>query len=220
MNKDVKAIIFDLDGTLVDSEPLQYQAFNEVFSRYGHPVSPEEYDQWRGWQVVPRWIEARGLTLQPEPIREQKKLIYDRLIRDEVTLKPGARQLVEKGAEHFRLAIASGSRRDSIAGCMEKFDLVHHFDVFCSTTEVDRGKPDPDVLLETARRLRVAPENVVVIEDSITGLGAANAAGMSCIVCPDSFLPAPPEALGGAALIVSSLEEISLENIKQLAAGE
>ena len=53
MNKEVKAIIFDLDGTLVDSEPLQYQAFNEAFSRYGHPVSLEEYDQWRGWQVVP-----------------------------------------------------------------------------------------------------------------------------------------------------------------------
>ena len=73
MNKDVKAIIFDLDGTLVNSEPLQYQAFNEVFSRYAHPVSPEEYDRGRGWQVVPQWIEARGLTLQPDSIREQIK---------------------------------------------------------------------------------------------------------------------------------------------------
>lgn len=216
----VEAIIFDLDGTLVDSEPLQYQAFNEVFSRYGHPASPEEYDVWRGWQVVPRWIESHSLTLRPEPVRGEKKVIYDRLIRDEVALKPGARQLVEMAAKHFRLGIASGSRLDSIAGCMEKFGLIHHFETLCSTTEVNRGKPNPDVLIETARRLSVAPENVVVIEDSVTGLGAANAAGMPCIVCPDSFLPAPREALGGAALIVGSLAEVSVEKIKQLATPE
>ncbi len=216
----VEAIIFDLDGTLVDSEPLQYQAFNEVFSRYGHPATPEEYDVWRGWQVIPRWIETRGLTLQPEPIREEKKAIYDRLIRDQVTLKPGARQLVEMASEHFRLGIASGSRRDSITGCMEKFDLIHHFETLCSTTEVNRGKPHPDVLFEAARRMSIAPGSAIVVEDSVTGLQAANAAGMPCIVCPDSFLTAPREALGTAALIVRSLEEVSIEQIKQLTTGE
>ena len=215
----VEVIIFDLDGTLVDSEPLQYQAFNEVFSRHGHPVSPEEYDEWRGWQVVPRWIESRGLSLPSELIRQRKKVVYDRLIRDEVTLKPGARQLVEQAVEHFRLGIASGSRRDSIVECLEKFDLIRHFEVLCSTTEVGRGKPHPDVLLETARKMSVMPASVVVVEDSVTGLRAANAAGMRCIVCPDSFLAPSPASLELASLVVRSLEEVSIEQIKQLAAG-
>ena len=212
----IEVVIFDLDGTLVDSEPLQYQAFNAVFSQHGHPASPAQYDQWRGWQVIPRWIETHGLSIRPEPLRQQKKAIYDQLIRDQVTLKPGARVLVETLSQHFRLGIASGSRRESIERCMEKFDLLKHFEVVCSTSEVGRGKPHPDVLLETLRRLSASPGDAVVIEDSITGLGAANAAGTPCIVCPDSFLPAPPEALSNAALLVRSLEEVSVEQIKQL----
>ena len=216
----IEAVIFDLDGTLVDSEPLQYQAFNEVFSRHGHPVTPLEYDEWRGWQVIPRWIESRGLSVHPDPIRAEKKIVYEHLIRDQVTLKSGARSLVELTASHFRLAIASGSRRDSIVKCLEKFGLLHHFDTLCSVTELGRGKPHPDVFLEAARQMCISPSNAVVVEDSVTGLGAANAAGMPCIVCPDSFLPAPREALGGAALVVGSLQEVTIRQIKQLATGE
>ena len=213
----IEGVIFDLDGTLIDSEPLQYRSFNDVFRRHGHPVSPQEYDEWRGWQVIPRWIESRGLSLDPDPVRAQKKQIYDQLIRTEVTLKPGARALVESAAQRLRLGIASGSRRESIVSCLEKFDLLQHFEALCSSTDVGRGKPHPAVLHETARRLSLSPESAVVIEDSIMGLRAAEAAGMACIVCPDQFLPAPREALGNAAMVVESLEHLTLEQILAIA---
>ncbi len=97
---------------------------------------------------------------------------------------------------------------------------MRYLETLCSTTEVNRGKPQPDVFLETARRMSIAPESAIVVEDSVTGLQAANAAGMPCIVCPDSFLPAPREALGTAALIVRSLAEVTIEKIQQLTIGE
>lgn len=216
----IETLIFDLDGTLVDSEPLQFQAFNEVFSQHGHPVSPTEYDQWRHWQVIPRWIESRGLTLHPDPIRRAKKAVYDRLIRDQITLKPGAKQLVESASTHFRLAIASGSRRESIEQCMSKFDLLQHFEILCSTADVGHGKPHPAVFIQAARQMSILPTNAVVIEDSVTGLEAANAAGMRCIVCPDTFLPAPRASLSTADLIVDSLEDLTITQIKRLATVE
>ena len=216
----IEAIIFDLDGTLVDSEPLQFQAFNEAFSQHGKPATPAEYDQWRHWEVIPRWIESRGLSLHPDSIRAVKKSVYDRLIREKITLKPGARELVETASAHFRLAVASGSRRDSIMRCLNKFALLERFETLCSTSEVGHGKPHPGVFIETARKMSIPPAKAVAIEDSVTGLKAAKSAGMACIVCPDQFLPAPRSLLRTADLIVDSLEDLTVEKIKQLAPGK
>ena len=211
-----EVIIFDLDGLLVDSEPVQFRAFNEVFGRFAEPMTHQEYRAWRGWKVAGRWIEARGLVLDPDQLRAQKKLVYDRLIKEEIELKPGARQFVSLAAGHYRLCVASGSRRDSIEGCLQKFSLRSHFENVFSATELERGKPHPDVFLEAARHMQVEPRNAVVVEDSVPGLRAAQAAGMKCIVCPDAFLPEPADHFQGASLLVDSLAELNVEGINAL----
>lgn len=213
-----EVVIFDLDGLLVDSEPLQYRAFNEVFSRYGCPLRFDEYLRWRDWQLTPRWIEHYGLSLDAEVVRAEKKKVYDRLVREEVALKPGAESLVHLAAGHCRLCIASGSRLESIEACLEKFGLLGHFQSLVSTTTVGRGKPHPDVFLEAASRMSVVPERALVVENAASGLRAARAAGMRCIVCPDAFAPDPPEHYEDADLIVRNLEEVTIEVLRELAA--
>jgi beta-phosphoglucomutase len=141
----IGVVIFDLDGLLVDSEPVQFRAFNDVFSRHGSPMSHDEYQSWRGWQVTGQWIESRGLDLDPDIRRAEKKLGYGRLIQREVELKPAAEEFVNLVAQHFRLCVASGSRRDSIEACLEKFELRALFEMVFSATELKRGKPDSDV---------------------------------------------------------------------------
>ncbi len=212
-----EAVIFDLDGLLVDSEPLQYRAFNEVFSRYGHPLSFDDYLRWRDWKLTSRWAELHNVPVNPEVIRGEKKDVYYQLIRDEMNLKPGARTLVKLAATYCRLCVASGSRIESIESCLEKFALKEHFEILISATMVTRGKPFPDVFLEAASQLSVSPEQALVVENSANGLRAAQAAGMSCIVCPDSSAPDPIEEYEGAALVVNSCDEVTFVQLEQLA---
>ncbi len=168
----IEVAIFDLDGLLVDLEPVWFRAFNDVFYRHGSLMSHDEYQSWRGWQVTGEWTESRGLDLDPDTLRAEKKLVSGRLIQREVELKPGAEEFVNLVAQYFRLCVASGSRRDSTEACLEKFDLRALSGMVFSATELKRGKPDLDVFLEAVRQVDVKPANAVVVEDSVPGLRA------------------------------------------------
>jgi len=138
------------------------------------------------------------------------------LIRDDVELKPGAESFVTLVAQHFRLCVASSSRRDSIEACLVKFELCAAFEELFSATELTRGKPRPDVFLEAVCQMQVEPSNAVVVEDSVPGLRAAEAAGMRCIVCPDTSLLEPAERCCGVTVLVTSLAELTIETIRTL----
>jgi HAD superfamily hydrolase (TIGR01509 family) len=214
----LELVIFDLDGLLVDSEPLQYQAYRDAFSRHGIELALQDWPQWHRLEAsAARWISVHNLPLDPEQIRLEKKILYDALIAQELCLKPGARQLVETLAQKFRLCVASGSRPESIEACLVRFSLQSFFECQVSATLLARKKPYPDVYLEALAKMQVRPGRAIAIEDSVTGLKAASAAGIKCIVCPDTFLPMPLSELDGAALIVDSLENLSLSQIERLA---
>jgi len=213
----IEVIIFDLDGLLIDSQPLQYKTYNQVFSEYGYPISCED------WQLmvtqsysIQRWIEEHKLPLDPESIRNQKKEIYDPLIREELQLKPGAKKTVELLSRKYQLCIASSSRIESIQASLEKFSLIDYFKVLMSDTTALRGKPFPDIFLKAASQMKTMPNRCVVIEDAVGGLRAAKEAGMLCIICPDSYIGTPLEQYSDADLIVNSLEDISIETIEKL----
>ncbi|MBU0668430.1 HAD family phosphatase [Patescibacteria group bacterium] len=213
----IKVIIFDLDGLLVDSQPLQYKAYNHVFSRYGFPLSKEDWKEWiQHSYSAGRWIRKRGLQLDPDVIRAEKKVIYDELIEKELELKPGAGQVISKLGEKYRLCVASSSRIESINLVLKKFKLAEKFQEVISDTEMDRGKPFPDIFLEAADRMGVKPNECLVIEDSIAGLKAAKAAGMKCIICPDTFCEVDLSDFAGADLIVDKPGEVVAKMVEGL----
>ena len=215
----IELVIFDLDGLLVDSQPLQYKAYNRVFSDYGYPISREDWQTMvRQSYSIKRWIEENELPLDPELIRNQKKESYDRFIEEELQLKPGAKEAVELLSEKYRLCIASASRIESIEAVVKKFSLADYFRTFVSDNTVSRGKPFPDVFLEAASQMKTVPEQCIVIEDSVAGLRAAKEAGMLCIICPDSYIDTPLEQYRDADLIVDRLDDISISIIEELGA--
>ena len=214
-------VIFDLDGLLVDSEPLQFRAYREAFKSHGVDIGIGDWPRWHALEAsAHRWIEAFDLELDAETIRAEKKIIYEALIETELELKPGAKALAEALSQCSRLCVASGSRPESISACLERFDIAYLFEDAFSATLLPRKKPHPDVYLEALARMRVEARNALAIEDSPTGLQAATAAGLRCVVCPDSFVPAKAETFTEAALVVDSLEDLSTDAITRLAPRE
>ena len=153
-------------------------------------------------------MENQRLDLDVRAVREAKKEIYDKMIDDELDLKPGAGTLVEACAAEFRLAVVSSSRRESIEGCLAKFGLARYFSEFVSGADLPRSKPYPDAYLKALEIMRVSSAAALALEDSVTGFRAADAAGIGCLVCPDHFIPKPAGAFDDAALIVDSLLEV------------
>lgn len=210
----IKTIIFDLDGLLIDSQPLQYKAYNQVFSKYGVPLTLKDWNEWIHKGSDPQiWIQKHHLPLDAETIRAEKKIIYDKLIHDELELKPGALDLINALYGKFRLCIASSSRIESIELSINKFGLKSKFEKLVSDTEMVKGKPHPDIFLKAAELMNAKAGECLVIEDSLAGLNAAKAAKMLCFICPDSSSKVELHKFRDADKIVNRLDEITYEMI-------
>lgn len=211
----IKVIIFDLDGLLIDSQPLQYKAHNQVFSQHGYPLTLKDWHEWihNGYNIK-LWIEKNKLPLDDKKIRAEKKIVYDKLVINKLKLKPGALELINRLYGKYKLCIASSSRIDSIKLCINKFGIESKFDKLISDKEMLKGKPHPDIFLKTAQIMNVKPEECLVIEDSIVGLKAAKAAKMTCIICPDTFSSLEHSKYKNADRIVETLDEITGDMIE------
>ena len=213
----LELVIFDLDGLLVASEALQFEAYHEAFASYNVELELSDWPEWHRLEAsAARWIEAHELPLDAESIRSDKKLIYERLIEQKLTLKPGAKRLVKELSGRCRLCVASGSRPESIRACLDKFSLRSQFEQLFSATLLSRKKPYPDVYLQVLEMMQVKPANAIAIEDSVSGLKASIAAGIQCVVCPDNFYQYPISAFEAAAMMVESLEELDFTSLDQL----
>lgn len=213
-------VLFDLDGLLVDSEPLQFRAYRRAFAQYDITL---ELDDWIRWHSVEastqRWIENEKIDVDVDELRQVKKGYYDDLIANTLTLKPGAAEIVEECALHFRLAVVSASRRESIEACLGKFALQRHFSILISGSEAARSKPYADPYLAAIEKLGATPESVLALEDSVTGYRAASAAGIKCIVCPDHFIPKSATAFDQADLVIESLHDLSAQTLRTVHAS-
>jgi HAD superfamily hydrolase (TIGR01509 family) len=202
-----RAVIFDLDGVLVDSEPLHVEAWKVLFARHGIAVTDEEYAHGIG-MLDADWIrylfERRGRAADPEWWQDAKRGIYRDILARSVRPFPGVVGLVRRLRPEFRLAVASNSWRENIETVAEALGLRDCFDVLTGKEDVARAKPHPDAYLTTAARLGVPPAACTVIEDSDLGVRAAKAAGMACIGVTNTL---PAERLASADLIVASLAD-------------
>jgi HAD superfamily hydrolase (TIGR01509 family) len=211
----LKCLLFDLDGLLVDSEPLQFRSYQHALKQFGFSLNLDTWIEWHRVEAsTTRWIRDQGLDLDAEKVRAVKKVHYERLVADELELKSGVKKLIESSSEEFELGVVSSSRLESIEGCLRKFNLHSYFSTFVSGADLERSKPYPDPYLEALKLMNLAPGSTLALEDSVTGFRAATAAGLSCVVCPDHFIPKPDDAFVAAALVVESLSELNPERLR------
>ncbi|RFU84031.1 HAD family phosphatase [Streptomyces triticagri] len=196
------AVVLDLDGTLVDSEPNYFEAGRRLLARHGVTdfdwADHERYVGISTAETVAIWRTKYGLDATPEELLTEKNAYYLELARAGTRAYPQMREFVtELHARGVPMAVASGSSRAAIEAILQGTGLDAYLTVLVSAEEVEHGKPEPDVFLEAARRLGVAPEACVVIEDAAPGAAAARAAGMRCIAVP--YVPETADAPAFAA---------------------
>ena len=209
-----EAVVFDMDGVLVDTERLWDEVREALTEEWGGRYSPEAQEAMMGMSSLEwsRYLhEVVGLRERPEVIN--REVVVRMLARYEVELPvvPGAVDAVCRLASAgFRLAVASSSNRELIDAVLRRLELTSVFDVTVSSEEVARGKPAPDVYLETARRLSVEPARCAAIEDSGSGIRAAHAAGMRVIAYPNRHYPPAADVLALADVVIESLSGLAV----------
>lgn len=204
---DAPSVVFDLDGTLVDSEPNYYEAGRLTLAEHGVPdFSWAEHERYVGIstrETITDWRERYGLRTSVEDLLEVKNGHYLRLARASTQVYPEMRRFVELlAAEGVPMAVASGSSPEAIEAILAGTRLDVHLRTVVSAEEVPRGKPAPDVFLEAARRLGADPADCVVLEDAVPGVAAAHAAGMRCIAIPYVAAQADAPEFATAALLL------------------
>ncbi len=211
----VDAVVFDLDGVIVDSEQV-WDDVREAYAREsGGSYSKRATREMMGMSS-PEWsrymAETLGVPGTPEEINAA--IVERMLARYGATppLIPGAAAAVRRIAASVPLAIASSSNPELIDVVLRASGLAGDFVAAVSSQEVPRGKPSPDVYLEAARRLRADPARCGAVEDSHNGIRSAKAAGMRVVAVPNPHYPPDDEALALADVVVSSIDELQLEH--------
>jgi HAD superfamily hydrolase (TIGR01509 family) len=208
----ILAVVFDMDGVLVDTEHLWDEVREELTTEWGGRYTPEAQEAMMGMSSLEwsRYLhETVGLREPPETINAE--VVRRMLARYEVELPvvPGAVEAVRRlDGEGFRLAVASSSNRELIDAVLRRIELAALFEATVSSEEVGRGKPAPDVYVEAARRLDVAPEKCAAIEDSASGIRAARAAGMRVVAYPNRHYPPSAGILSTADAVIASLDDV------------
>jgi HAD superfamily hydrolase (TIGR01509 family) len=212
------AVVFDLDGVLLDSEQVWNEAKEELVRERGGRWRDEAPHDMMGMSSL-EWSaylhDELGVDLDPEAISDVVVARLEEIYRERLPLLEGALEAVERLAERWPLGLASSSNREIIDLFLELSGLGPRFEVTLSSEEVARGKPNPDVYLEVAHRLGADPAACVAVEDSSNGMKAARAAGMAVIALPNPHYPPGDEELEGADVQVGSLDELTPELVER-----
>jgi HAD superfamily hydrolase (TIGR01509 family) len=217
----IEAVVFDLDGVLIDSEQLWDAARRELVEERGGRWRERATADMLGMssREWPRYVrDELGVDLEPEAISAAVVERVAARYRADLPLLPGAVEAVRRLGERWPLGLATSANREIIDLFLELSGLSESFAVTLSTEEVGEGagKPAPDVYLEACRRLGVEPLRAAAVEDSTNGLKAAHAAGMRVIAVPNPHFPPQPNALALADARIAGLEELTVELVEGL----
>lgn len=222
----LRAIIFDCDGVIADTEPLHLAAFQRVLEEEGLSLAEGDYyDRYLALDdrsCFMKVYEDRGRSLDPNRLDEliaRKAAYLEPVIREQLRIFPGVEEFVRRAAARFPLAIASGALRREIKLILESARLLDCFCAIVGAEDVSRGKPHPEpflkalALINEARSETIRPEECLVVEDSIHGIEAAHAAGMRCLAVTNSY---GRELLSRAEIVVESLAGLRLSQLEAI----
>jgi beta-phosphoglucomutase-like phosphatase (HAD superfamily) len=224
----LKAIIFDFDGVIADTEPLHLKAFQLTLKENGIELSDEDYFEnylaYDDKTLFKELLKDRNYERNEAQISElmnRKSEHFENVLKGNILVLEGVPEFISTISGKYPLAIGSGAIRSEIIDILESGGLGEHFEIIVSADEVINCKPDPEVFIEALRRLnnldsvseKISPQECLVIEDSTSGIKAAHSAGMKCIAITNSYAA---EKLSEAELIKQSLKGIYLEEIEDL----
>jgi HAD superfamily hydrolase (TIGR01509 family) len=213
----IEAVIFDLDGVLLDSEQVWDEAREQLAKERGGRWHENAQRDMMGMSSLEWSRYMHDVIGLPEPPEEISREVVERmakLYREHLPVVPGAREAIARLAARWALGLASSSNRELIDLALELLGVKHLFKATVSSEEVARGKPAPDVYLEAARRLGVEPTHAAAIEDSENGIRAAKAAGIRVIAIPNPHFPPAEDALTEADVLLRSLDELTPEVVE------
>jgi beta-phosphoglucomutase family hydrolase len=215
--RQLQAVLWDLDGVIADTADAHYLAWKGVFGRRGVEFSRPDFMSFFGRRHDTIIEFALGKDLAPEDfdaVAEAKQADYRRRVSRHLKAMPGAAELLESLKEHgIKCAIASSAPIENIVIILRGLGIEGYFQAIAPGTEVPEGKPSPQVFLLAAEKLGVSPGNCVVIEDAIAGVSAAKRAGMKCVAVANSH---PAASLKEADIVTDSLEKIGIKELEGL----
>jgi HAD superfamily hydrolase (TIGR01509 family) len=218
----IEAVVFDLDGVLIDSEPVWEQVRRELVAAHGGHWAPDAQHKLMGMST-PEWArylsQDLGVGLPPD---EVAALVIDQMAASylrHLPLLPGAVEAVRRLAARWPLGLASSAPAALIETVLESARLRSYFRVTMSTEQVARGKPAPDIYQAVAARLGYPPPDCAAIEDSSNGLRSAAAAGLRVIAIPRPQYPPDPDALASANLVLPTLADLAADAVAALSEG-
>lgn len=212
----IKAIIFDFDGLMIDTETPWYDAYCKVFEEYGVDLPLELWVKVVGttfaaFDPIHYLEEQTGKSIDRTIIFAKTKKYHDQLMKEK-DLREGVRTYLDEAKQKgLRIGLATSSNRAWIAPYLEKYNLRHYFDHITTSDDVEKVKPDPALYLKTVQGLSVDANHAIAFEDSLNGLIAAKAAGLHCVIVPNQvtqFLP-----FSNYDLRLTSMEDVSLDHV-------
>ena len=214
-----KAVLFDLDGTLIDSKASHILSWKELFRRHGYPVGEEDILQAFGQTslfTVRTLVPAEQDENRIATLANEKEELYRDIIRDDLTLMPGARELlVALRCANYGIALATSAPPENVGMVLGALEIAPFFDAIVGEQDITRSKPDPEIFILAAQRLGVRPIHCLVFEDSPSGVRAATAAQMTCVALTTGY---QPKDLPGATLWIEDFRGIDVPTIESLIA--
>jgi beta-phosphoglucomutase len=222
----LKALIFDCDGVIADTEPLHMAAFQRVLAEFGVALTTAEYyDQYLAYDdrgCFEKVFENKGLPAAAGQIADLialKARYLEPVMQERLRVFPGVVNFVESAGAKYPLAVASGALRREVELILNCAGIIDSFATIVAAEDVARGKPNPDPFIEAQARLNalgsgmITANECLVIEDSIHGVKAARAANMKCLAVTNSY---PEQLLDEADLVVPTLERLTLQEVEAL----
>jgi HAD superfamily hydrolase (TIGR01509 family) len=216
----IQTVIFDMDGVIIDSEPVYFDIDKQMFEELNIAVSFEEHCSYVGTSSQNMWntiIKKHGIADQPEELMRKEYSLYKEHLVNANDLQPidGVVELINDLYKNkFTLVLASSSRMETIDIVVNKFKLAEFFIAKVSGSELAHSKPHPEIFLRSAQLIKSKPQECIVIEDSKNGVTAAKAAGMKCI----GFLnpSSGDQDLKNADMVIRSFKELNADTVKSL----
>ena len=211
----IKAIIFDFDGVILDTETPLYESWQAMYRRHGADLDKARFAEYIGgadyFDFHKHLERLAGAKLDRRALGDERRRLYGRLVSRNRALPGVAERIADAKRLGMRVGVASNSDIGWVKSNLEKLGMFGSFDVVRTRDDVTRVKPDPEIYLSALRALRTAPESAVAIEDSANGVRAAKAAGIFTIAVPNPITALLP--LDAADLIIPSLSDVPLERM-------
>ena len=212
-----KAVIWDMDGVIADTGPFHFEAWQQVARVKGVPFTEADFRQTfgkRNREIIAEKFGKKLSSREMDSIAQRKEYIFRMIAGRSVIPFPGALHLLRSLNEAgWKMAVASSTTIENIELITQTLDIAGFFDAMVSDREVSRGKPDPEVFLVAAKKLKVEPGRCIVIENAVDGIKAAKKAKMKCIAVTTTN---PPARVAEADLIVDRLERVTVGTLESL----